>query len=533
MADRSKVLLAGSQRPIAAGARALGAANADEWIELTIKVRRKDPLPHLEGRPATAMSRAQVVSRFGAAASDLKRVSTVLARFGLRTLATSEASRTVRVAGTAAQVEGAFDVRLVRVAQARGAYRGRVGTIRIPSELAGIVVGVFGLDNRPMVKQKYPIDKRPAGGMARATARPWFYSSELASVYDFPPGDGAGQTVAIIEFGGGYFPNDLKQFCQYAGVAVPKVDTISLHNAPTNKKDGAEDEVMLDIEVVAGVCPKAKIAVYFSKFTEQGWIDAIDAAVHDAVRQPSVVSISWGWAEDDSWSTGAIDAINESLKDAALLGVTVCVASGDDGSDDGIGDGHAHCDFPASSPYVLAVGGTSLRVENGKPVEKTWKDGDGLRKDGGGATGGGVSTHFARPQWQKVSVKSVNPGSIQGRVIPDVAADASASTGYFTVVDGQAGAIGGTSAAAPLWAALIARVNAKLPSGKRVGYLAPMLYQKVSKKTIGATSCRDITTGDNISAAIGGYRAKKGFDAVTGWGVPIGSKLAAAIAGQV
>jgi kumamolisin len=272
--------------------------------------------------------------------------------------------------------------------------------------------------------------------------------------------------------------------------------------------------------------------VYFSDFSEQGWVDILAAAIHDKQNAPTVLSISWGMAEDDpSWSQGAIDAISDSLKAAALLGITVCVASGDDGSGDQETDGHAHVDFPSSSPYVLAVGGTNLRVRGGQPVEVVWKDGDGTRNDGGGSTGGGVSTHFARPVWQKVNITSVNPGAIVGRVVPDVAAEAQTdgtTTGYFFVSDGKPGLNGGTSAATPLWAALIARINAARGDGKRVGYLTPILYQALpagGSGTVGASGCTDITSGNNITAPVGGYTATTGFDAVSGWGSPNGTKL--------
>jgi len=162
------------------------------------------------------------------------------------------------------------------------------------------------------------------------------------------------------------------------------------------------------------------------------------------------------------------------------------------------------------------------------PKEKAWKDGDGLRKDGGGSTGGGVSTLIPRPGWQKVDVNSVNPGAIVGRVVPDVAADASANTGYFMVVDGRSSVNGGTSAAAPLWAALVGRVNAGL-GAKRAGFLAPVLYQAYAGSTVGAASCTDIVAGNNITAAVGGYSARPGFDAVTGWGTPVGTQLLAAL----
>jgi len=562
----SHVLLAGSRREMRPGAQVLGVADPDEWLELTIKLRRKKALPEPVGGVGVAgagaggkeagagaaagagagaksadgasagakgaakpLTRAELSAQYGADPADIEKVRTVLTSLGLKILKEDPVTCTVRAGGTATVVESIFQVRLFHYSSPKGNYRGRKGDIHVPAELSGIILAVFGLDNRIMVKRR-PLRRRNHSlhmAQQEAASRSWFYPAELATIYSFPPGDGTGQTVGLLEFGGGFFQDDLTTFCQNANVAVPAVKLVSVNNTPTNQRDGAEGEVMLDVEVVAGVCPKAKIVVYFSSFDEGGWVAAVDTAVHDDQNPLNVLSISWGYAEDapGAWTAGALDAINDSLKAAALLGVTILVAAGDDGSDDQVGDGHAHCDFPSSSPYVLAVGGTTLKKSTtGVITETAWKDGDGLRKDNGGSTGGGVSTYFARPDWQNVNINSVNPGMFDGRIIPDVAADASANTGYWMVVDGQGGVSGGTSAAAPLWAALIALVNSGL--GKPVGYLNPLLYQAgVGGKTLGQTGCRDITAGDNDTASVGGYSAGAGYDAVTGWGVPIGTAL--------
>lgn len=546
----SHVPLAGSWREMRPGAQVLGVADPDEWMELTIKLRRKQPLPEpgsagavpgsagvqpgaATPEPGSAgpnlFTRAELEAQYGADPADMEKVRTVLTRLGLKILKEDPGTCTVRAGGTAAVVESVFLVRLFHYSDPKGNYRGRKGDLHVPAELAGIIVAVFGVDNRKLVKRR-PLRRRTSAldlAQRAAASRSWFFPAELATIYDFPAGDGQGQTVGLLEFGGGFFADDLATFCQNANVAAPTVKPVSVNNAPTNQRDGAEGEVMLDVEVVAGVCPKATIVVYFSTFDEGGWVSAIDTAVHDSQNPLSVLSISWGYAEDatGAWTAGALNTVNDSLKAAALLGVTICVASGDDGSDDQVGDGHAHVDFPASSPYVLAVGGTTLsRSTGGAVTETAWKDGDGLRKDNGGSTGGGVSTYFARPSWQTVKIDSVNPGSIIGRVVPDVAADASANTGYWVVVDGQGGASGGTSASAPLWAALIARLNASL--GKPVGYLTPLLYQAgANGKALGESGCRDIISGNNDTASIGGYSAGPGYDAVSGWGVPVGSAL--------
>lgn len=538
MSKLSHVVLPGSVRQVRPGAKVLGAAGADEWIEITLKLRRKQSLPEPSAGAGRILTREELEADYGASPADVEKVRTVLTGLGLTILSEDPGSSSMKAGGPVEVVEEVFDIKLLHYLHEGESYRGRRGNLHVPSELEGIIVGVFGLDTRRMVKPR-PHRKRPRSlelARRRAAARSWFFPAELATIYHFPDGDGSGQTVGLLEFGGGYFGDDLATFCQNANIqTIPAVRTVSVNNTPTDQRDGAEGEVMLDVEVVGGACPAATIVVYFSTFDENGWISALDTAVHDQDNPLSVLSISWGYAEDaqGAWSEGAIDAINDTLKAAALLGVTVCVAAGDDGSDDQVGDGHAHVDFPSSSPYVLAVGGTALRKSsNGQVNEVAWKDGDGLRQDNGGSTGGGVSVHFSRPDWQTVTIPSVNPGAIDGRVVPDVAADASANTGYWTVVDGQGGASGGTSAAAPLWASLVARINASLGNGKQVGYLTPLLYQAGADGTIlGQSCCRDITTGDNITASVGGYAAGTGYDAVTGWGVPDGQLLLEALQG--
>ena len=283
---------------------------------------------------------------------------------------------------------------------------------------------------------------------------------------------------------------------------------------------------MMDVQIIAGLCPKAEISVYFSTFDQGGWVDLLNAVI---AAKPAVLSISWGLAEDDpGWSTSAVAAINDRLNAARLLGITTCVSSGDDGSGDQIDDGNAHVDFPACSPFTLGVGGTMLRTSGTNVKEVTWWETPGRRtNNGGGATGGGVSTRFPRPAWQNVNVASLNSGSIDGRVVPDVSALAGEPL-YDLIFVGKPQSNGGTSASAPLWAALIARIYAQLPPGKQQQFLTPLLYQNgVAGQPVGKIVSRDITSGNNASNPQPGrgYKAGPGFDAVTGWGVPDGVKL--------
>jgi kumamolisin len=403
--------------------------------------------------------------------------------------------------------------------------------------LGGIVQGVFGMDNRCVVRRRpQPIPSINAAKALTSIPSSWYIPSELATHYNFPSGNGSGQAVGLLEFGGGYFPSDLAEFCKLAKISAPTVKPVSTDGTSTSAKDGAEGEVMLDIEVVAGVCPGATIVVYFANFTEQGWITILDSATQDQTNNPGVISASWGYAEDNYiWTEQAMTQISETLKEAAYLGITVCVAAGDDGSSDAVTDGNAHVDFPSSSPYALAVGGTTIPTKGSAKPDIVWKEGDGLRTNNGGSTGGGVSAVFARPTWQSnIKIQSVNSGAIVGRVVPDVAANADwTKSPYLLVVDGGAQGNGGTSAATPLWASLLTLINAQRGPAGRIGYLSPVLYAAPNGKsgsTVGTLGCTDITSGNNNTDQVGGYSAAVGFDAASGWGTPNGQKLLAALA---
>jgi kumamolisin len=521
------VVVNGSERIPLPGAIATARADADVTIEVTLKLRRKTALPPLTGRPAVAMTRENLRANYGASKADIDKVAKVFGKFNLKEIGANPATRSVRLSGTIAAMEEAFQVELFNYAHESGNYRGRVGPVHVPADMKDIVESVFGLDNRHVARRRRQTLRVDSLPRSASVPSGWYVPSELAAHYNFPSGDGSGQTVGLLELGGGYFPDDLKQFCGFADIPKPpQVTTISTDGAPTDIGRGSDDtlEVMLDIEVVAGICPKAHIVVYFAENSEQGFLTCIDAAVHDEKNDPGVLSISWSGAEK-SFTAQARRQFNNALRDAAQLGITVCVATGDAGSSSGIGDGLAHVQFPASSPYALAIGGTTIPKRGGKEPDIVWKDSDGF------STGGGVSAVFTRPDWQKgVTIKSVNPHSIVGRCIPDISANADGNVSpYLMVADGKKQPVGGTSAASPLVAGLLTLINASRPAGDRVGYLTPVLYQAsgAGKPTIGAAGCTDVQSGNNTTAPAAGYKAGEGYDAASGWGTPDGVKLAA------
>lgn len=519
------VKLPGSTRYPRAGARVIGKSDPQEWCEVTVKVRRKAPLP--EPNPDKPISRAELASKYGADSKDLDLVEKELTPYGVSVAAKSFAARIVNVVGPVSAMEQAFGVRLVDVEHEGVRYRGRTGDIHIPRRLDGVVTGVFGLDTRPMIK-RIPRRVIEASGsrVPPPTQRSWFFPSELAATYQFPAADGTGQVVGIMEFLGTFNPNDLQEFWKQGGTPgpVPSVNVTNVEALPASEANnpGGTGETMLDVEVVAAVCPKAAIRIYVSSFTEKGWIANLDAALQDKTS-PTVISISYSFPEGVTpWTEQAVNEVNESLKELANAGITVCVSSGDDGSSDGEPDGMAHVGFPATSPYVLAVGGTSLNRHTG--AEVVWHEGDGVRPNGG-ATGGGVSAMNPRPSWQSaLNISSVNPHAAAGRIVPDVSADAALNTGYRMYASGWQ-TVGGTSAATPLWAGLIARLQ---QLGTKVGFLTPRLYAPTANsngKALGSVACRDIVSGNNASGNAEGYSAGPGFDAASGWGSPNGQNL--------
>ena len=523
----SRHTIPGSDRQALEGAQPTGPARPDERIEVTLRLRAKTPVAHALAAIGAAddthpgqrkyLTREQFAAAHGADAQDIASIAAFAKAHGLTVVESDTARRSVVLSGTTQSMNDAFGVQLQQFEHASGSYRGRTGTVSVPGDLAGVVEGVFGLDDRPAAEphfQRY----RPVLGMHSVAAKA-FTPPQLAKLYDFPTdADGSGQCIGIIELGGGYKPADLKTYFAGLGIANPKVKAISVDHAknhPTNA-NSADGEVLLDIEVAAALAPKAHIAVYFAPNTTAGFLDAITTAVHDSVNKPSVISISWGSAEKN-WTAQAMTQYDQAFQAAAAMGVTICAASGDNGSSDGVADGKVHVDFPASSPSVLACGGTKLLASSASKIssETVWNEGATTS-----ATGGGVSAFFALPPYQAQAGVPVaaGAGGKAGRGVPDVAGDADPATGYEVRVDGEDLVIGGTSAVAPLWAGLVALLNQKL--GHPVGLLNPMLYGSLHGK--GAT--HDITTGNN-----GSYSAKAGWDPCTGWGSPDGAKLLKAL----
>ena len=541
------VPLPGSERSELQGASAAPTPLDDsQVITVTVMLRRRAEMPtELVEGPET-ITTTELGERYGADPADAQLVAQVLGSYGLTVTETHLESRRLKVSGTITQMQAAFGTTLSAVTSPHPdgsgdvQHRYRTGSLAVPAQLAGIITAVLGLDDRPQARPQFrrgpaasardsvgPEDAGPGAAPAAPAAGP-LTAPQVASFYQFPAGtDGTGQTVAIIELGGGYTASDLSTYFSGLGLPVPSVTAVGVDGGSNSPGQSADGEVELDIEVVGGVAPGAVQVVYFATNTDQGFIDAIAQAVH-ATPSPIAVSISWGQSEDQ-WSAQSRTAMDQAFADAAALGVTVTVAAGDNGSsDDPSEQTQVHCDFPASSPNALACGGTKL---TGNPSsfaitsEVVWNE----LASNEGAGGGGVSDVFPLPSYQanagvpkSAAASASGPGG-SGRGVPDVAGNADPVTGYLVVVDGQREPIGGTSAVAPLWAGLIARLAQA--TGKRFGLLQPILYAGAAPGAA-APGFNDIVSGNN-----GAYKAGPGWDACTGLGTPNGAGLLTLLSG--
>jgi kumamolisin len=499
-------------RLLPAGARYLGPHTSRTPLTVTVVFRRMGQPPTPAAWPQhPRWVRGEFGAHCGADPADIARVRSHASTYGLVEAGCEPHRRVLQLSGSVDALQRAFGVQLGRY-RWPGLRQYVVGCEQapaLPADIAPSVIAVLGLDRRPVAKTQF---RKPL-----ATPNQTYTPPQVGQLYNFPANtDGSGQCVALIELGGGFSQADLTTYFSGLGIATaPTVTAVSVAGGKNSPGGEADGEVMLDIEVVGSLAPGAAIAVYFAPNTDQGFYEAISQAAHDATRKPSVISISWGGPEA-SWSASSLAAMQSALEDASALGVSVTVAAGDSGSSDGESDGQPHVDFPASSPYSLACGGTTLTASaSAISSEVVWNE----TATNEGATGGGVSTDYALPTWQQGSNVPKAPNGFVGRGVPDVAGDADPLTGYQVRVDGQDQVIGGTSAVAPLWAALLARCNQSL--GRAVGDVHTAFYQ------IGESAFRDITQGNN-----GAYAAGKGWDACTGLGSPDGQMLLSALAAQ-
>ena len=517
--DKKRLPLHGTQRVVTGHRNRIAPLRKHKIVCVTLALRRKANPESTLGRFATPFKRkkylsvAQAIQRFSHRQKDETAVRRFAREYHLECKDVQPAL--IELCGTVANINRAFGITLSLYAEDRfdAPYHGHEEEPTLPAYLARVVTGVFGLDGHPagrrgITKKMVAAVISPPPVTSR-TRRP----SDFADLYKFPTSTtGRGQSIGLLEFGGGFRPSALKSYFASVATALPRIFVREIApgaNRPRGKKGtlNPDTEVYLDIEVAGGLARDATIVVYFGENTEQGWLRTLQAAILDERHDLSVLSISWGQAEQD-WSPNALKEIDDLFQLAAHRGITICCSSGDNGVHETPGKSFTVC-FPATSPHVLACGGTQLEVkQHGKRRETVWNQWRQYKL----ASGGGYSEVFSRPSYQKNQHKR--------RGIPDVAANASSSTGYLIEADNTRMSMGGTSAVAPLWAALIARFNEAL--GTKSGLFTPTVYAMTAEMR---DALCDIVEGFNGPTRKTGYQAKRGWDACTGLGSPRGERM--------
>ncbi len=409
--------------------------------------------------------------------------------------------------GQVRDIERAFGVELRTFTSASGTYRSYEGPIVLPARLAIPVLGVFGLDDRGDA-----VPHTIAG-----TDDPAVAYEALEKRYRFPAGlDGEGRHVALLHFGGGFNPHDLAAACAARGASVPRIDIVRIDGMtgiPGKRGEEAYDrEIALGVQIVAALAPAARQTLIVAPNDERGYLDAFAKAIF-LPQRPDTIAMGYGFAEA-RWSAAFVRALEDLLAAAAMLGITVVASSGDTGSaDPDAPGGDPHVQYPASSPLVLACGGTQFDPST-VAAQEVWNH--------RGASGGGISARFSVPTWQRMWRHFSAGESLEslGRGVPDVAAHADPGCGFPIVCNGRTIVVGGTSAAAPLWAALLARVAQRV--GTSLGYVNPILYAQNAE----GSPCESVVVGTN-----GAYRATAGWNPCTGLGTPNGDSLLRAFTG--
>ncbi|MDH6127473.1 S53 family peptidase [Kitasatospora sp. GP82] len=454
----------------------------------------------------------QFMAAYGPTQDDVDKVTGFLKSQGLTVTGVSANRQVVNASGAADRIARAFGTHesmYVDGVQNRTFYAND-SAASVPSALANVVGGIIGLDNHTNRTTRIA---KPDASTPAATPR-GYGPAQYDGAYNLGKlgANGTGTTVALWEFDG-YRASDLTTYDRQFGLVGPVVRTVPVDGASYDSRPGpGQGEVELDSEIVRGVAPKATQLIYEAPNSDQGEVDMAAKIVAD--NRASVISISWGSCEPDT-TTSITTAVDNSFKQAAAQGISVFSASGDDGSRDcsrsASGSGVTAVDFPASSPHNTGVGGTNLGVNgNAHSAERAWS-----------TSGGGSSKVFGKPSWQAGT--GVNTTA---RTVPDVASNADPDSGFAIFTQGQAGPswqiFGGTSAAAPLWAGFTALYNQKAKAAGQavLGEANPRLYALARSGNHGS-AFHDVTSGANQD-----FRAKAGYDRVTGWGTPVADQLA-------
>jgi uncharacterized repeat protein (TIGR01451 family) len=493
--------------------------NQNELAELI--ERLYDPADELYGKYLTT---AEFVARYAPTQEDHDKVVAYAKKMGLSVSNTHLNRLLVNASGPARVLESAFGLTLHQYMSPTGrTFYAPNNDPTVPVHIASVINGIVGLDNHAKYRPYRHLKEMASSSASGSQSFPsgpggGFSPSDIATAYNLTglPANGSNQVIALFELAG-YQASDINAYTSFFGLPAAQLTNIIVDGGST---DGVDAEVALDIELALALAPASQIFVYEGPNSNQGVIDTYNRIATDNVAKQ--VSTSWGLGEDLN-STQAIQAENAIFQQMAAQGQTIYAAAGDSGAYDDFNNNNSMTlvvDDPASQPYVVGVGGTNLAVNantGAYQMESVWDHGLG-----NGAGGGGVSGVWPIPSWQS-NVPTVY--SKTNRNVPDVALDADPNTGYAIFFQGQWQIFGGTSCAAPLWAAFTACVNqARAAAGNApLGFANPILYA-IGNGMSYTTDFHDVTTGNNLF-----YNAGAGYDNATGWGSFNGANLYASL----
>jgi subtilase family serine protease len=447
--------------------------------------------------------------RFGISRPVLHTAVRALTAEGVQVTAEYPQRTAIDARAPAAVVERLFGVRLMDYLGPGGRrFHAPTGQPSIPALLSRAVSAVGGLDGRFVPTA----DDVPAGGLA---------PSEASIAYDVTPLhelgiEGQGEKLAIISFGT-YQPSSLVAFDRQFGLPLQEPAQQGLGSGATDSSADAQGEVELDLDIAHEIAPRAQLIDYNAGFLDSSGVETLGSVIDRIVAdgKADIVSDSYGvceLAED----TADLQRGERAIEAAEAHGITIFKSTGDAGAYEcqrlKASDHRLSVEWPASSPGVVAVGGTSLSVgvDGAYAGETAWQD--TLSQQGGG---GGLSAIYQRPPWQRAP--GVENGYSNGsREVPDVSANADTASGWSVYQGGQLTQVGGTSAASPFWAAamLLIEQYAQRHGIRRLGFVDPTLYA-IASSPQPFTPFHDITVGANRF-----YPATAGWDFATGLGSP-------------
>lgn len=472
------------------------------------------------------LSTREFQARFSPTQATVNQVTAWLRSQGLVVHSVAANHLLIDASGSVATVEAAFQTTLASYqVNGRTVYAPTVEP-SVPDSLTGLIVDIAGLDDvgiythAPII-QNHSRSTRPHVGSGPGGG---YTPSELRTAYDMnsliSSADGTGQTVAIFELDG-YSPADVNSYLSFYGLGSAKYSNVLVDGATNTAGPGAI-EAELDMEVVSAIAPGATQKIYIGPNTVQGVNDTYNKIVTDNIAK--VTSTSWGLCEYYS-GTNELLALDNIFKQGAAQGQAFFAASGDAGAYD-CGDTNLWVDSPASDLYVVGVGGTSLQTGSGGSYtsESVWSNpSDTSRGPMGAGGGGGISAFWGKPSYQ-TGPGTINPYSNGNRQVPDVSADADPNTGYSMYCTASASGcpasgwvqVGGTSAAAPLWAGLAADLNQYLAANSKPGLgSASVALYGLFNTTQPYPAYHDITSGNNLY-----FPATSGYDQASGIGTP-------------